>query len=103
VFNINVHSQRYNRHKGDLHAVGFDSLRTDPMKSINWHIHRNGCPHYREHWPKGTDLEAGEPLYQVFAVKHTAGLYRRTISVLKREKWLLEISAPITTTTQRRM
>ncbi len=51
--------------------MGFDSLRTDPMKSINWHIHRNGCPHYREHWPKGTDLEAGEPLYQVFCGMNT--------------------------------
>jgi len=48
-----------------------EGLRDDPRTNINWHIHRRGCPHYRERWPVGSDIHAGEPLYQVFCGQDT--------------------------------
>jgi hypothetical protein len=48
-----------------------ETLRDDPRTSINWHIHRRGCPHYRERWLPDSDTRAGEPLYQVFCLMNT--------------------------------
>src|SRR5215468_2593734 len=52
-------------------AAMAETLRDDPRTSINWHIHRAGCPNYRERWFADTDLQAGEPLYQVFCLLNT--------------------------------
>lgn len=45
--------------------------RDNPISSINWRRHRSGCPHYRERWFKQTELQLGEPMYQVFCGMNT--------------------------------
>lgn len=47
------------------------TLLTDPITNINWRRHHRGCPHYRERWFPQSDLEAGEPMYQVFCGLNT--------------------------------
>ena len=48
-----------------------ETLRDDPRTNSNWRTHRTACPNYRERWMVDTDLQAGEPLYQVFCVMNT--------------------------------
>ncbi len=48
-----------------------ETLRDDPRTNINWRAHHAGCPHYRERWLPHSDLQAGEPLYQVFCLHDT--------------------------------
>lgn len=43
----------------------------NPITSINWRRHRSGCPHYRERWYTQTELQQGEPMYQVFCGMNT--------------------------------
>ncbi|WP_376795768.1 hypothetical protein [Thermogemmatispora sp.] len=50
------------------------TLESNPANSPNWRKHRNGCPFYRERWFSNSDIEAGEPLYQVFCMKGTPPL-----------------------------
>jgi len=57
--------------QGEFKTVMAETLRDDPRTNINWHIHRAGCPNYRERWFADTDLQAGEPLYQVFCLLNT--------------------------------
>lgn len=48
-----------------------DTLESHPSENSNWRKHRNACPFYRERWFPGSDLMAGEPMYQVFCLKNT--------------------------------
>lgn len=43
----------------------------NPITSINWRRHRSGCPYYRERWFAQSDLQRGEPMYQVFCGMNT--------------------------------
>lgn len=43
----------------------------NPITNINWRRHQRGCPHYRERWFPQSDLEHGEPMYQVFCGMNT--------------------------------
>ena len=43
----------------------------NPITNINWRRHRSGCPHYRERWFAQSDLQHGEPMYQVFCGMNT--------------------------------
>lgn len=47
------------------------TLLDNPITNINWRRHRRGCPHYRERWFMDSDLQAGEPMYQVFCGLNT--------------------------------
>ncbi|HEY7833846.1 MAG TPA: hypothetical protein VIG30_09775 [Ktedonobacterales bacterium] len=46
-------------------------LRDDPRQQSDWRHHKHGCPNYRERWLPHSDLEAGEPMYQVFCLLNT--------------------------------
>lgn len=43
----------------------------NPITNINWRRHRRGCPHYRERWFAQSDLQRGEPMYQVYCGMNT--------------------------------
>ncbi|HEU5349695.1 MAG TPA: hypothetical protein VFU63_13875 [Ktedonobacterales bacterium] len=46
-------------------------LTENPRENLNWRRHQHGCPNYRERWFALSDVEAGEPLYQVFCLLNT--------------------------------
>lgn len=48
-----------------------DDLLQNPREHSDWRRHKRGCPHYRERWFPDSDLEAGEPIYQVFCLMNT--------------------------------
>ena len=46
-------------------------LRENPREHVDWRRHKHGCPNLRERWFPQSDIEAGEPLYQVFCLLNT--------------------------------
>ena len=46
-------------------------VRDYPREHADWRHHKQGCPNYRERWFPQSDLEAGEPMYQVFCLLNT--------------------------------
>ena len=46
-------------------------LRENPREHADWRRHKQGCPNYRERWFPNSDVEAGEPMYQVFCLLNT--------------------------------
>jgi hypothetical protein len=47
------------------------TIEINPSENSNWRKHKNACPFYRERWFPGSDVAAGEPMYQVFCMKGT--------------------------------
>src|SRR6478672_9221184 len=47
------------------------TIETHPSENSNWRKHKNACPFYRERWFPCNDIEAGEPMYQVFCLQGT--------------------------------
>src|SRR5690242_6694146 len=47
------------------------TLESHPAENSNWRKHKNACPFYRERWFPCNDINAGEPMYQVFCLKNT--------------------------------
>jgi hypothetical protein len=50
------------------------TIETNPAESSSWRKHKNACPFYRERWFPGNDINAGEPMYQVFCMQGTPPL-----------------------------
>jgi hypothetical protein len=62
---------RYAGREREARYLVTQGLFENPLESINWRRHRNGCPHYRVRWYPENDFAAGEPMYQVYCRKNT--------------------------------
>ncbi|HLY30915.1 MAG TPA: hypothetical protein VKQ36_07790 [Ktedonobacterales bacterium] len=68
---MNQTRQRERQEQREQQAPQWGEVVRDPRESIDWRRHRHGCPYYRERWFPQSDLEAGEPMYQVFCLMNT--------------------------------